>query len=83
MGVSQCLLKVGLDPPQQEEISFWDLGALGCEKGIQLLRWGRPMLSWEHNSGVSKTKLNTATELVTEQDLFCFERFGLCCLNSA
>lgn len=37
VGVSQCLLRVGLNPPEQEEISFWHLGAPGCEKGIQLL----------------------------------------------
>lgn len=56
VGVSQCLLRVGLDPPEQEEISFWHLAAPGCEMGIQLLRWGRPVLSWEHNRGVSKGK---------------------------
>lgn len=58
VGVSQCLLRVGLNPPEQEEISFWHLGAPGCEKGIQLLRW---MLGWEHNRGVSKGKINAAT----------------------
>lgn len=55
-GVSQCLLRVGLNPPEQDEISFWHQGAAGCEEGIQLLRWGRPVLNWEHNRGVSKNK---------------------------